>query len=211
MNAVTAGRTSFFTSPNNSHWKMVLKATAPAFSANQVQRMKQVVETHVHQWIKQQQQQQQESIDIYSEMIHLTFRIICEAALEYPHITHAEIRIFGRALDLGMLEFDRKQGANPLRQFCSPFLPERQAAFAACNDLYQLGVQLLSHYRQLVAEGRQSSQATVIRLIEENEYLTARGDRQKVAELIVFLVGGHDTTGFSVAAALYHLAKYPDW
>lgn len=52
-----------------------------------------------------------------------------------------------------------------------------------------------------------TSDNTLIKLIESNEAIS---DKQKVAEIIIYLIGGHDTTGYSIASTLVLLGKHRD-
>ncbi|KAL7577789.1 hypothetical protein ACA910_010545 [Epithemia clementina (nom. ined.)] len=209
VNYVTCGIPNMFSSPNNQHWKLVRKGTAPAFSTSEVSRMRQVCDSQLDRWIEHVLEPTVKAggkLDPYKEMVNLAFRTICEAAFEYPHVTDEDITCFTENLDLAMVEFDRKQTAFPFRQYLTPFLKERQRAFEGCRKIQELGQRILDHYRDL-DDSKKSPNNTVIRLLVQNEHLVT--DRMIVAEMLVFVIGGHDTTGFTLGASLYHFAKYP--
>jgi cytochrome P450 len=51
-----------------------------------------------------------------------------------------------------------------------------------------------------------STQNTLIKLIESIDI----SDEQKVAEIVIYIIGGHDTTGYTLAMTLVLLRKHSD-
>jgi cytochrome P450 len=189
---------------NGPHHQLKRKAIAPAFSSNQVKRMTRVALDKTEAWIKGTLAQDS-SFDVAKEMVSLVLSAISETAFEYE-MNEEEKQFFGREIELALIEFSLKTPSNPLRILCGWFLAERRRAYDASRRLKALVMKIMDEYRN---NKRQSSDSgTLIQLIMESDAYPT--DDDKSAQLLEFLLAGHDTTAYSIAWVLLNLAKNPE-
>jgi len=208
--AVVVGGPSIFNlSSKSPHWKVARKTTSPAFSSKEIHRMNQICKGHVDRWIQETLEPLIVSggtFDPGTEMIKLTFRVICESAFEYL-ATDKEIEDFVHNLDLTLKEFVMKQLNNPFREFYSFMLPEWYRAHAAAKKTQLFAQKMIGSYRQRKTRGEVSSDNTVIRLIVESPNFS---EQARISDILTFIIAGHDTTGYTLSSALEFLAERPD-
>jgi cytochrome P450 len=205
FNNITGSSESIFTSQNNTHWKMIRKSTAPAFANSQVTHMKEIALKHMENWCDSFEAnfaQEKHCFDPSTEMVRITLQIVCEAGFEY-NISKTEHDLFVKSMEESLREFCLKQGGNPIRRLIGFMIPEVQQALHACQNVQAFANRILAVYR---TNSNKSGQNTLIKLIESNDSLS---DKQKTAEIVFYLLAGHDTTGFSIATTLILLTKYP--
>jgi len=195
----------------SAHWKHVRKGTSPAFSSNQVRRMNEICCMHFEQWIQQKQSERGLSssgiiIEPTREMTQLTTRIVCDAAFEYQ-ATDEEIHDFLYHIDVALHEFASRQLFDPFRRIYGSWTREGRRAEASGAWIRVFASKMLKSYRQSNNNcGSSEKVNSVIRLIDENKNLT---EKERVGELIVFLLAGYDTTGYTLSNALVALAENP--
>jgi cytochrome P450 len=185
-----AGRTNIFTSQNNAHWKFVRKATVPAFSASEVGRMNDIAVQHIDDWFQSVLEpsiKEGKSFDATKEMSKLTFQVICEAAFEYIPSAE-EFEKFEHHLQFAFDQFIFKYQMNPLRKIFGSFIQEVQKGFASCREVQKFAGRLLDAYRKNPSK---SPNKTLIKLITDNDSFDS--DAQRIAEIVVYLIAGHDT------------------
>jgi cytochrome P450 len=215
INQIVGVKESIFTSPNNFHWKLIRKRTSSSFSKQAINRMKQITLKHTKQWMEHIKQSRMQwnadrqtfecTIEPSIEMVALTFQIICDAAFECTDITLNDYLTFAKNLETALVEYDTKQVVNPFRPYFKWFLPEVQAAENASKELQAFAYQLLYAYR--TNPNKCHEYDTLIHLIDSIDTIS---DQQKIAEILVFLVAGHDTTGYSIANTLTLLGQHPN-
>jgi cytochrome P450 len=185
-----AGKQNIFTSQNNAHWKFVRKATVPAFSASEVGRMNEIAVQRIDNWFQSVLEpsiKEGKSFDVTKEMSKLTFQVICEAAFEY--ISSAEeFEKFEHHLRIALDQFMFKYTMNPLRKIFGSFIPEVQKGFASCREVQKFAGHLLDAYQK---HPNKSPNKTLIKLIADNDSFDS--DAQRIAEIVVYLIAGHDT------------------
>ena len=138
-------------------------------------------------------------------MVKLTFRVICKAAFEYD-CTDEEFHTFGKDLKTVMPEMEAGR-LFPLRQYLWFLSPKARKAYASAKSLREFGQRVLDNYRSMPQEERSKSN-TLIKLIHESEGFGS--DEQRVAEINIFMIAGHDTTGYTLGSTLVLLAENPE-
>lgn len=201
--ANTNGGTDSIFTLNGKDWHAKRKAVAPAFSSNNIKRMTEVALKKTEAWIQDTLSSSQASFDVGKEMIAITLSAIAETAFEYS-MSREEQKYFLEQLELVLIEFTFKSSSNPFRCLFGWFIPERRRAFVAARNLERLCFKIMDEYRQ---KGP-SKENTIIKLIMESD--AHESDKEKAAEMLTYLVGGHDTTAFSIAWVLLELARNPD-
>ncbi|KAL3911045.1 MAG: hypothetical protein SGILL_007438 [Bacillariaceae sp.] len=191
---------------NGSFWHVRRKGHAPAFSVNHVKRMNQVALECTDQWIKEKLipwTKQGKSFDVAEEMISITLSAICKTAFEYD-ISEQEKKDFTRNSGDVFKEYFQRSMANPFRKFCGRLLPGRRTAIKAAASNQAFAMKILNKYRA----NPNPTKGTVIDLIANASYY--RSDLERGADIITYLVAGHDTTAYTMAFTLLELARNPD-
>ncbi len=224
---IAAGHENILTRPNSAQWKAVRKGTAHAFSSSQVNHMNRICTKHVEKWIaqfleplvadtnadaaddsstdnimKNQHQHQSAFFDPSKEMSRLTFRAIMESAFEYES-SEEEFNNFLHHVENGLVEFALKQ-FNPIRKYYAFLDPSYWNAVRSCRTFQAFAQRVLDTYRN---NPNKSPHNTVVKLITQNESL--KTDRERVSEMLAFMIAGFDTTGFTLSNTLILLAKHP--
>lgn len=201
---VNGGTATLFSSFGNA-WHAKRKAVAPAFASKHVRRMNDVALAKVESWMEGRLRPAAEagdSIDFDEEILHVILSAISETAFEYS-MSKEESSMFISELELALTEFALKAPSNPLRKFVGMLLPERRRAFAAGQNLRRLSLTIIASYRKLEAP----LHGTIIDLLMRSTAF--KDDGEKAAQIVEFLVGGHDTTAHSIAWTLLELARNP--
>lgn len=202
-------RMTMASAPNNAYCKTMRNCSARAFSTNEIHRMHETVSRLVDEWMHgrlAELVEKGEPFDPVYEFIRLTFYSICEAAFEYTP-TDTEHKNFVQELEVACREFFFRQMASPWRRVLWTLLPGVRSAVESRDKVHELVMKVLASYRSKSADEKSPSK-TLIHIIEES---TPGGDdQQKRAEILAWIIGGHETTGFSLANALVLLAKNPE-
>jgi len=151
-------------------------------------------------------------VEINDLLLWLTLDFISASAFDYD--LHAltggddsEGRRFVRELDVGLDEFVGKQMFMPWRRFMF-WNPEVQRARQAVDWLVGLATRIIHQYRKSHTPKDISTGSSLLAHLLRNDNYPDDGAR--AADVIVFLVGGHDTTANTLAWALYDLARTPE-
>jgi cytochrome P450 len=85
---------------------------------------------------------------------------------------------------------------------------EIRRAQSASRNVRGITENILQKYRNNTQTAT-SSKGTVVEYIVNNKnYLN---DKERIADMVIFLVAGHDTTAFAIAWTLLELARNPTW
>jgi cytochrome P450 len=116
-------------------------------------------------------------------------------------MTDHEKETFVEELELCLTEFCRKTSLNPLRKLYGLFLKERRRAHIAAARVQTLSLDIIKAYKNL----KPPIKDTVIdHIMNNNAYAN---DDERAADITIILIGGHDTTAFTMAWILKELAK----
>lgn len=189
---------SMFTLNVGQEWHVKRKAVAPAFSYIHVKRMNRVALEKTEDWINKYNSSSSGAgegggavVDVAHEMIGIVLSSICETAFEYEMST-TEQQYFTHELELALVEYVRKAATIPLRlRFGQYFISETRRARLAVQNLMQMVYKIMSEYRARATY----IDGTIIQLIMQS-HVAYPTNQEKAAELLTFLVAGHDTTGY---------------
>ena len=175
----------------------------PAFAPKHIRRMNEVAVKHAEEWLQNRLPvflENEESFDIVDEMLKLILKAFCETAMEYE-LSDEEMNMFLEEWDLMAREYILKSMSNPLRQYLTPFLPERKRAQEASVKVVALFQKIIDNYRSLDSP----LEGTVINLIMKNP--TFKNDASIISEIFMYFVAGHDTTAVSLSWILKALGQ----
>jgi len=119
-------------------------------------------------------------------------KVEASACFEYKGADE-EHEHFMTDLDATLREFGLKQSSNPFRRVFGWWIQEVREAWEHCRNIQDLGARILQAYR---TKPKKSQNKTLIRLLVENPHFP--GDRERIAEILTFLVAGIETTGYTL-------------
>lgn len=197
------GGDDLFTS-EGEYWAHSRKSSNHAFSSHHMKRMHEVVTRETKQCMENLRlyAEKNQPFDVGLEMIDLTFSIICNAAFQYE-ISAEEKKMFSSELSLVLRELE--MGRIPFRwSLGSAWIPTVVRAREASQNLLAFTKKMLESYRALESPVK----GTVVDLIANNK--NYKSDKERLSDMLFFLVAGHDTTAYTIAWTLLLLAKFPD-
>ena len=209
---ISGSRYTMLTMSMSHAWYMKRKAASPAFSSNHVKRMTKVALDKTEQWIQNtllvandDNNKSGSSVvfDASNEMIGIVLSALIETAFEYT-LSKTEIESFTEDLNYALIEFTRKS-ANPIRRWLGRLIPERRRAYEAVANLQSVVRHMMTAYRKK----EKHVNGTIIQLIMEADDAFPT-DEEKTAQLMEFVMAGHDTTAYTIAWTLLCLAKHPE-
>lgn len=179
---IYGGSSTIFTTNVGPEWHVKRKAVAPAFSPNHIKRMNRVALEKTERWINETLMNVS-SFDVAYEMIGIVLSALSETAFEYD-MSKSEKDLFGEELKLTLKEFAKKSPIIPFRNLFGWFIPERQRAYAAAQNLLGLTKKMMDAY----SKKEPSDMGTIIQIIMESDAFPT--EDEKTAELLEFLVAG---------------------
>jgi len=191
-------------------WKHSRKGTAPAFSSNHIKRMNRVCGEELDRWkveVLDPLADAGRSFDVGKEMIHLTIRVISAAAFEYD-ISKEEVDDFVRNFEISSREFIIM---DPFHRWFPFLFPQVWRAKRAAKAMQTFAYRVMENYRnnnktskEKKDEGGYEDDTIISRIINNPNYAN---DDERAADVIIFLVAGHDTTAYSIAFTLLEIAR----
>jgi len=110
---------------------------------------------------------------------------------------------FLKELPICLREYSSRRMFNPYRKYYYRLTPSGRRAFVARERLWEVSAAVLRH-RALLKNDDDVCAILDHIVAAKGPYAT---DDERVVEVLTYLIAGHDTTGFSLAFALYEVAK----
>lgn len=189
------------------HWKLSRKCLSPAFMKSHLDRMHRVCKDQTEIWIESRLEpaiKAGNDFDVGEECMHLTIAIICRAAFEYK-IKDGEAKALMKDLAAVSQDYAVDEIQNPLRKLMGP---SRESA-AARDRIQAFGKKILSSHRKQSKIRRTSTvvSKSIIACIDKST--TYEDDTHRIADIVMLLLSGHDTTAYTLAWILLELARNP--
>ena len=205
--AAIAGGPNIVTS-EGIHWKLSRKCLTPAFMKAHLDRMHRICKDQTEEWIENRLEQAiraDVSFDVGEECMFLTVAIMCRAAFEY-RIRDTEAKALMADLEAVSQDFGVDDIQNPFRAIFSSGHKSENAR----NRIQAFGKKILTTYRKGNKMRRQSTapvKESIISLICKSA--NYEDDDHRVADIVMLLISGHDTTAYTLAWILLELARNP--
>lgn len=202
---ITTGKTFLNRQNNDPVFVHSKKGIAPAFSSREIKRINRICVERFQDWIEAKlgpSTARNETIDPSKEMLHLFLSTFLDSEFEY-NATEAEVREVCENLEIAAIEFILKEG-NPFRKVFGLLIPARYRAFRAARDVSLFMSKVLNTYRE---KKDKSSNNTIIKLIANNPIY--KNDKERLPDLVMMMMAGHDTTAYQLASTIILLAKHP--
>jgi cytochrome P450 len=191
------------------HWKLSRKCLSPAFMKAHLDRMHRVCKDQTEIWIEKHLEpaiQSGDDFDIGEECMYLTISIICRAAFEY-RIKDTEAKALMKDLEIVSKKYALDEIQNPLRKLMGS---NRESA-AAKDRIQAFAKKILSAHRKKSKIRRTSTAVvkdSIIGCIDKSQ--NYENDTHRIADIVMLLLSGHDTTAYTLAWILLELARNPN-
>jgi cytochrome P450 len=203
--AIAGHRKNIITSAGSS-WRHARKGISPAFAKHYVDRMHKICKDKTEEWIEKKLEPSMyagESLDISKEFLFLTLSIICKVAFEYNIKDKEAYRVMSD-LEITTQEFAHDQAKSPVRRIFGLLIPSVRRASQARNRVHKFAKKLLDGHRKKPLHMRSSAETIISRIDKSHSY---RNDKDRIADMVMFLFAGHDTTAYSLAWIFIELAR----
>ena len=223
ISSIVNGIPNILTS-TGTKWNHSRLGVKSAFNKSNLQRMHHVCKVKTEEWIRTRiepsivssnnsnanngGENNNSYLDIGHELVILTLSILSETLFEY-RISRYEAMYIVEEFNLVIEEFAINQGQRyPFRSniIFSLLLPSIRRAKKARKHLFDFGLKILESYRKKKKRGKvaTSSQTVIGCIVNSKEY---ENDQHRIADIIMFLFSGIDSTAYSLAWTLYELSK----
>ena len=215
MSELTDGVENIFTKKTYGQgWEHARKGSAHAFTTARISSNMGASAPHLADLdvVMESHARRQEPMHVAETMARLTVDIIGSVGFGgYPMNAlcgsdgESDGRKFMTDLETCLLEYTSKRALNPLRRFTHFWHPEVREAKAAARRLMCFAQRVLDVYRARVGADRDAD-SLIAHLCNNKMY---RNERERCADVVTYLIGGHDTTGYTLAWILCELASNP--
>ena len=142
-------------------------------------------------------------LDVTKDISELTLRVLSRAAFGYD-LSDEETERYIRNMDDATQEYVNRQALNPLRKLTSWMLPDARRARRAVLETRDLAMRIVDNYRRHKEKSSKRKQIILDSIMTCDSY---RNDEERLAEILLFLFAGHDTTSHSLAWILLELSR----
>ena len=108
--------------------------------------------------------------------------------------------IFLKELPIGLTEYSMSRMFNPWRKYYYRLTKSGNRAALARDRLWAVAKEVFEHRSKDETDGC----AILDHLVQNKNYTT---DDERIAEVLTYLIAGHDTTGYTLAFTVYEVAK----
>jgi cytochrome P450 len=185
----------------------VRKSTASAFTAPNVKRMSDVVETILEKWVAERLEplyvKPKNPIDMDREMVLLTTDVIFQVGFDYK-LSIEERDFFVGCMTCAMKEFFVTSNILKEIDLTAWIFPEVREARRAVKQMVKTFTQVIEAYRK---SPNPDTSTLIHMLVNDQEY---ESDEQRIRDMISIIFGGFDTTAHTISWTLLELARTPE-
>lgn len=212
FNKVSFGLDTMFSKrTHDNSWHFARKGAAPAFSMKNIKSTIPCLESKIETFcsVLNDYSDKQHSFDIADFAVYFTMEYLMESMFGL------NIKCFGKDgkegqdilkdLSVAVKEYALLQAFNPLR-FLMFWDSHLQEAALATNRTHGLCQRILNEYRAKMSPDQIATDSSILGHLIRSPYAS---DKERCADMTMFLIAGHDTTGFTLAWALVEIARNP--
>ena len=212
LDVFNPGASSLFTKrTHGENWESARKNLAKAFSLTALTSTLPQFDTKVRRLVTifEDVASTQKSVDIVAVMLNFTFDFLTCSMFDIDLNAMGDGSTEGKEIlhhmDTALKEFCLKQAFNPLRKYMF-WDGEVRRAKDSLKRFSDLNAKILSDYRANHSQEDEEANTSILGHIVKGPY---HSDNERYAEMISFLIGGHDTTGLTLSWILIEIARHP--
>jgi cytochrome P450/NADPH-cytochrome P450 reductase len=194
----------------NDGWEWARKAVSPSFSNTNLFKTLPKLHQRLNELIQEFDKycQTEEKFDMNDVMMKFTFNFIATSMfgvdykLDLSADSHSEASMFLHEIHIDITEAFKSKTLR-IDQFWNG---EPARAALASKRLRQLTQGILDHYRSTHSAEEIAADTSILSHLVRSPYETDEG---RCADMLIFLIAGHDTTSFTIAWTLIELSRNP--
>ena len=196
---------------HGENWESARKNLAKAFSLTALTSTLPQFDTKLQRLIAvfEEAAGNKKSVDISAVMLSFTFDFLTCSMFDIDLDAMGDGPTQGKEIlhhmEFFLKEFYLKQVFNPFRKYMF-WDPEIRRAMKSAERFKNLNAKILSDYRANHSKEIAEADASILGHIVKGAY---RSDNERYAEMMAFLIGGHDTTGLTLSWILIEIARHP--
>jgi cytochrome P450 len=201
-----AGGDTFF-ARNGTRATHVRKSLASAFTASNVKRMSDIVETVLEKWVAERLEplyvKPKNPIEIDREMMLITTDLIFQVGFDYKLSTE-ERDLFSSCVACAMEEFFVTSNIWKKIGLTAWIFPEVRKARRAVKEQAKICTRVIETYRK---NPKPDTSTLIHMLVNDQKY---ESDEQRTRDMLSIIFGAHDTTAHTISWTLLELARTPE-
>jgi cytochrome P450 len=211
MEAMHGGIPSLLTKHTEGEgWDWARKGVAKSFSMTNlyVSMEKLHMKLDILDSILRSHQADNSFVNISEVMINLTFDYLTSAMYgkDFNFLEGStEGRLIQADLNTVLREFGMKSLLNPFRSYMF-WDKDLFTAHKAATNLSNALSGILKHYRDTHTAEETKVDPSILAHLIRSKYPT---DKERIADMTIFLIAGHDTTGYTLAFTILEIARHP--